>query len=173
MSGQTVQVSRLRKDKEPADTVLARVDRAKTLLAEAKTISEANHVVALAEAARIYARRIDAGNDAINYASEIRLWAERKLGELLKKTPKNEGAKGLKGGGTRGSKKEPRVQQTPTLAESGISKKLSSRAQIVVHDRAFYHDLHVFHVTAHCFPLRLWKQCAFEITGVAVPSPAP
>jgi hypothetical protein len=51
------------------------------------------------------------------------------LPDLLKKTPKNNGAKGQAGGGTRGSKKEPRVDAPPTISDLGIPKKLSSRAQ--------------------------------------------
>jgi hypothetical protein len=64
----------------------------------------------------------------INSASEIRLRAERRLGELLRETPK---AKGTEHGGRSkkdGSRKEP-SNPTPTLADSGISKKLSSRAR--------------------------------------------
>ena len=51
------------------------------------------------------------------------------LGELLKKTPKQAGARGQKGGGTRGAKKEPRVNAPPTLAEMGVDKKTSALAR--------------------------------------------
>jgi len=60
--------------------------------------------------------------ETINGASEIRLRAERKLGEILAKTPKNPGIK--MSGGSR--LEPPRIE---TLADAGISKKTSSRAQ--------------------------------------------
>jgi hypothetical protein len=63
-------------------------------------------------------------------AAEIRLRAERRLGEMLAGTEKQSGARGKRGGGTRGSKKEPQVNAPPTLAEVGVSKKESSRAGI-------------------------------------------
>lgn len=82
-------------------------------------------VIALAAAAKVYAKQVDASVETINRATEIRLRAERRLGELLKVTPKNKGAKP----GKTGSKGVPVLDETPTLADAGISKKLSSRAQ--------------------------------------------
>ena len=64
-------------------------------------------------------------------AAEIRIRAERRLGELLKEMPKAKGG-AEKGVGRRGkqcgSVSEPH-STTPTLADQGIDKKLSSRAQ--------------------------------------------
>ncbi|HEY8746840.1 MAG TPA: hypothetical protein VIM11_02620 [Tepidisphaeraceae bacterium] len=85
----------------------------------------------LADAARVYAKRIGASNDAINHAAAFKLRAERKMGQMLKASPKNAGAKGRLGAGTRGSKKEPQVDPPPTLSDLGISKKTSSRAQML------------------------------------------
>lgn len=48
--------------------------------------------------------------------------AERRLGELLAERPKNKGTL------RRGSELEPR-EDAPTLAEIGVDKKLSARAQ--------------------------------------------
>ena len=114
-----------------ADLVLARIDKAKAYLAEARDLIGVKNVIALAVAAKVYADQVGASIDAVNYASEIRLRVERRLGELLAETPKNKGG-GEKGIGRRGkecgSKSEPHSER-PTLAESGISKKLSSRAQ--------------------------------------------
>ncbi len=54
--------------------------------------------------------------------------AERRLGEMIKEVPKNEGRAAT---GPRGTKTEPRKrdQQPPTLAEVGLTKKQSSKAQ--------------------------------------------
>lgn len=55
--------------------------------------------------------------DPIRNATEITLDAERKLGEILKATPRNQGAAaGGKKDGPRGDYVEPR-DETPTLAE--------------------------------------------------------
>ena len=50
----------------------------------------------------------------------------RRLGELLKETPKNVGAKGSK---VTGSKRDPVKDTTPTLADAGIDKHLADRVR--------------------------------------------
>lgn len=111
------------------DLVLAKIDKAKTYLTEAKTLQQVQEVIAVAEAAKVFAKRVNASIETINYAAEVRLRAERKLGEILAKTPKATGAKGNPGG--RGAKivRSPNGTAQPTLAASGITKKISSRAQ--------------------------------------------
>lgn len=112
-----------------ADLVLAKIDSAKQYLAEARSLMDVKNVIAIAAAAKVYARQVQASVETINRAVEIRLRAERRLGELLKDAPKAKGASaGGKKESSRGPYQEPR-DKTPTLAESGISKKLSSRAQ--------------------------------------------
>ncbi len=77
----------------------------------------------MAEAARVYAKRAQLGQEAIRHATEIKLRAERKAGEILRETPKNEGAKGVgKGAVIVGDR-------TPTLKEIGVTKNQSSRYQ--------------------------------------------
>jgi 16S rRNA G966 N2-methylase RsmD len=98
-------------------------------LQEAKNLQQVKQVIALADAARVYGKQIGATIETQNYAAEIRLRAERRLGEMLKIAPKQHGARSRKGGGTRGSKKELQVQATPTLSSVGITKKESSRSQ--------------------------------------------
>lgn len=111
------------------DAVLAKIDRAKFALSEARTLQDVKQVSALADAARIYAKRVGASIEAINYAGEIKLRAERKLGELLKCSTKNIGAKGNpKGRGAKIVRCQEGTAQ-PTLASAGITKKLSSRSQ--------------------------------------------
>jgi len=58
-------------------------------------------------------------------AGEIKSGAEHLLGQMLKQTKKNEGTRT---GGTGGTIKEPPA--TPTLAELGISKKLSAESRL-------------------------------------------
>lgn len=111
------------------DAVVISMQRASTALAEAKTMQQTKKILDVAAAAEIYAKRQQLGKENISIAHAIKLDALRKLGEMLKVAPKNEGAKGLSGGGTRGSKKEPRVNDALTLAELGLDKKTSSIAQ--------------------------------------------
>ena len=54
-----------------------------------------------------------------------RLHAERILGQFWSKAEKNKGAKA----GKTGSKGKPLLDKTPTLAELGMTKKESARAQ--------------------------------------------
>ena len=73
--------------------------------------------------------------EAVQYARSYALEAEIKMGELLRQTERAKGAKGqLKGstdGGRSGGYKllPPEKTNTPTLAELGIDKQTSSRAQ--------------------------------------------
>lgn len=64
------------------------------------------------------------------WATEIKLRAERKAGEMLKDTPVNTGVRGqiqrhLSGGNSR----VPPDNPTPTLSDSSISKRQSSHWQ--------------------------------------------
>lgn len=112
------------------DTVLAKIQSAQRILSEVKSVSDAKHVIGLAEAATMYAKRIGASRDVVNGAAEVRLRAERRLGEILRDTPKNRGGEHMKVRSTTGSKAEP-VVTAPTLADIGIDKKLSARAQVL------------------------------------------
>jgi N6-adenosine-specific RNA methylase IME4 len=111
------------------DSALAKIDVAKAALAEAKTLQEVKKIADLAEAARVYAQRSKAGKEVEMYAVEITLLAERRLGEMLKETTKNQGANGSV---VTGRGRRPVKDDTPTLSDLGISKDLSSRAQIIV-----------------------------------------
>jgi N6-adenosine-specific RNA methylase IME4 len=111
------------------DLVLQNINSAKDFLEKAKSLLEVKNVMELAHAAGIYAKRLNASTETINYAAEIRLRAERKLGEILKATPKATGTKGQGRPKIGGSIKEPPIAQAPKLSDIGISKKVSSRAQ--------------------------------------------
>ena len=66
-----------------ADLMVVQLDRARTALAEAKTIGETKKVMDMAHAAQIYARRQQLGEEAMAYALAIKIEAMRKLGEIL------------------------------------------------------------------------------------------
>ena len=63
---------------------LAKLDRARLLLAEAATLPEIKQIRDMAKAAEVYAKAAHMSREAVNYAGEIKLLADRKAGELLK-----------------------------------------------------------------------------------------
>ena len=104
-----------------ADLMVVQLDRARTALAEAKTIGETKKVMDMAHAAQIYARRQQLGEEAQAYAHSIKYEAYRKLGEILEATPRNKGGDPLphrKG-----------VDEPDTLEELGINYKTSMMAR--------------------------------------------
>jgi len=62
---------------------LAKLSQATTALAEARTLEEIKAIRDMAEQARLYAQANKLGLDAINAGTEIRLRADRKMGEVL------------------------------------------------------------------------------------------
>lgn len=109
------------------DLVLARIDVARTALAEARDASAVKAVMDAAAAASHYAKRQKMSAETIQYAEWLRLDAERKLGEIIRDTPKATGAAGI--GKSDSAVPEKYRTQPPTLAKLGIDKKTSSRAQ--------------------------------------------
>lgn len=105
---------------------LIKYEKACQALTEARTVDEVKAIADKAIAIKEYARQAKNKQLEID-AAEIRIRAERRLGEMLKEMEKNKGAKGIKP--ITGSKREPVKDTTPTLAEIGIDKKLSSRSQ--------------------------------------------
>lgn len=101
---------------------LARLEAAKKALAEAVTIDEVKDIRDKAESIRAYYRQQKDGLDAQNNAAELKIRAERRLGELLAEMEKNPGTR-LLGGHTM------LPPETPTLAELGIAKMQSHRWQ--------------------------------------------
>ncbi|HVN80712.1 MAG TPA: hypothetical protein VMW38_17100 [Terriglobia bacterium] len=105
---------------------LAHYDAACRELELAKSVDEAKDLRDKAEAMRAYARQAK-NKKAELYAAEIRIRAERKLGELLKKTEKAPAGRPKK------SKNKSVVTNdqlsTATLNELGISKDLSAKSQ--------------------------------------------
>jgi N6-adenosine-specific RNA methylase IME4 len=113
------------------DQVLAKLDTARTALAEAKTMQETKVILDMAISAEVYAKRQKLGEEAIFYATAIKIEALRQLGNMLKETERNKGGnlETLKNVST-STKREP-VDDIPTLQELGIDKKISSLAQKV------------------------------------------
>lgn len=97
---------------------------ARQALSVARTVQEAKHIADVAAAAEVYARRVKLSGETIEYAQEIRLRAERLLGEMLARAPKRKGR--LKRGS---ALPEDNNGGPSTLAELGVTKQLSSQAQ--------------------------------------------
>jgi N6-adenosine-specific RNA methylase IME4 len=111
------------------DKVVHRLLQAEEALAQAVQIDQVKLVMDVAAAQEIFAKRQTLGEDVIGYAHAIKVRALARLGELLQDLEKQAGARGRSGGGTRGSMKVPQVDAPPTLADLGITKKVSSVAQ--------------------------------------------
>lgn len=114
-----------------SDTALVQLDRARVALSECKTAMEAKQIADVAEAARVYLERTNASAETVNRATEIRLLAERHMGEFLKGMPRNRGSMvTFKGRDSSGSHIASQPENsTPTLKEMGIERHESSRAQ--------------------------------------------
>ena len=110
---------------------LALYTKACRALAEAKSVDEVKDVRDKASAMRAYAQQAKNRQMEVD-AAEIRMRAERRLGEMIRQQKETVGLRGPQhsiGGGSKGSSREPLPDAPPTLADAGIDKKLSSRAQ--------------------------------------------
>src|SRR5438445_6820162 len=112
------------------------IDAALHALASANTPDELIMLANQAAALQIYARRAKLGMVAQNRCAEIRLRAERKLGELLTTTPRLHGR----------PKTVPEENTFPRLSDLGVpDRKISHRAQRIAA------------VPARDFEAYLWK----------------
>ncbi|OAF05444.1 hypothetical protein AYJ54_00630 [Bradyrhizobium centrolobii] len=111
-------------------TQLVRYETARAALAEARSVDEVKDIRDKSEAMRAYARMAKDTQLEID-ATELRLRAERRLGIMLSQQELHRGGRPSK----TGSSEEPVL----TLADVGIDKKLSSRAQRIggVGEQAF------------------------------------
>jgi hypothetical protein len=98
---------------------LISIDDALRALAEARSPEQLIGLANTAETLRRYARRARLGMTAQNRCAEIRLRAERMLGQYLAGTPRNSGSR---------PKPVPLENAFSTLDAFGITRKLSHRA---------------------------------------------
>lgn len=115
---------------KPVDVVIARISDGERALAEARTVADVVRVAKAAEAIRQWARLAEVGVLAENAATELRLRAERRAGELLKATDKNKGAQGV-GKALQKVQSHSGTALPATLSELGVTKKQSSTFQQV------------------------------------------
>lgn len=103
---------------------LVKYEAARRALMEASSVDEVKTIKDKYQAIRAYAKQ-SKDWPLMNWASEIRIRAERRMGEMLREQEMNKGGKGeqapYRSHGATGI--------TPTLAEVGITKSMSSRAQ--------------------------------------------
>lgn len=112
---------------------LAKYETARHALQAAQSVDEVKDIRDKAEALRIYARRSQ-DYEMSNWAAEIRIRAERRMGEMLK--AQKEAGEMNRGGGDRKSNEyhqshDETSDYIPTLSDMGISKSMSSRAQAI------------------------------------------
>jgi len=106
---------------------MVRYNTAKRALAEALAVDEVKDILDKTVAVQAYAHQAKDRQLELD-AAEIRFRAERRLGELLAVTEKAKGTAGTGRPSLGGSKRE-LPKSAPTLAQLGIDKKLSARAQ--------------------------------------------
>jgi hypothetical protein len=106
---------------------LVNYDAACRALAQAASVDEVLNIRDQAEAMRAYGRQAK-NRELETYAQEIRLRAERKLGTLIIQQKETVGLAPA-GRPAKSVVADDQLNKVPTLAEMGISKDLSSRAQ--------------------------------------------
>lgn len=113
---------------------LAKYNDAKRALAVAYRVDEVKSVRDKAMAMRLYATQAK-DRVLIDQATEIKLRAERRAGELLREMEKNKGAVP----GKTGRKGKPVLDTAPKLSDLGVSKTQSSRWQALaaINESAF------------------------------------
>lgn len=112
----------------PGMTAVLKYDAARQALAEAKAVDEVKDIRDKSEAMRVYARQAK-DVDLEIMACDIRLRAERRLGEML--IAAKEAGHLHRGGRPKTSTETEQVSERVTLEGIGIDRKLSSRAQKV------------------------------------------
>lgn len=112
----------VRRSSLPMTTSLTKYEAARSALAEAHRVDEVKDIRDKAEAMAAYARQAK-DNELIQYATEIKVRAERRCGELLSRTEKQHGGHAMK------ARSNDATEVPPTLAQMGLTKDESSRYQ--------------------------------------------
>lgn len=124
-----------------SDAILAKVDKARALLAEAKDAKDAKKIADIARAAEVYAQRQKLSQEAIDYAHAIMVDAMTLAGDMLRAAAKATGGQPYKRKST-GSQSAPVGNGTTRLADAGISKRESSNWQALADIRKAAPRLH-------------------------------
>jgi len=112
-------------------TSLVKYEAAKHALAEAKAVDEVKKIRDASVAMKAYAKQAKDRQLEVD-ASEIRIRAERRLGEMIRTQKEGRGLnQGAQGSVVTGTTRVPVKDDRPTLADVGIDKKLSSRSQAI------------------------------------------
>jgi hypothetical protein len=112
----------------PESGPLARYDAACRAVAEARTVDDVQTITAHADAMRAYAKQ--AKNRQLELdAAEIRIRAERKLGELMAAQRASVGVARPPGANQHEDRVKIKPEAPATLAEAGIDKNLAHRAR--------------------------------------------
>ncbi|MFA7291861.1 MAG: hypothetical protein WC023_06390 [Rhodocyclaceae bacterium] len=106
---------------------LIRYEAARAALDAAVMFDEVTAIIDAAERASVYAKQAN-DNDLIEKATEIRVRAQRKAGEMLTKAAE-QGMRATKESHGRGGQVAACDQTPPTLADIGLTKSQSSRYQ--------------------------------------------
>ena len=99
------------------DLVILKLDSAKRALVEAKTIQETKKILDISRAAEIYAKRQKLGEDAISYATSIKVEALRQLGMMLKETERADG------GDAQRTRFQKSTESPPTFPNLALTEK--------------------------------------------------
>ncbi len=105
-----------------SNTALVRYEAARNALAEAHRVDEVKDIRDKAEAMAAYARQAK-DSELIQYATEIKVRAERRCGELLARTER------APAGRPAANMSERATDSPPTLADMGLTRDESSRYQ--------------------------------------------
>jgi hypothetical protein len=98
------------------DLMIVKIDAARRALIEAKSLPEVKDIRDKAASIERYLKQKDRSGEASLFAADLKIRAERKLGDLLKETVNHRGAKGVG------------ITMIPTIPV-GVSKLQSSRWQ--------------------------------------------
>lgn len=108
---------------------IAILTNANKLLAQVRTVQDAEKIISVAEAARVYAQQEKLGSEAQNYASEIKIRAQRLAGLILRDSEKAKGGQPYQEKNSTPPTPGRGRPEAPTYSDMDISYKDASRWQ--------------------------------------------